>query len=323
MVCVFAPPDIDLANGTVCAYVYEGSRWEQAILPIPAVIYNRISTRGCERGHLPLLQSLTTRGYHVFNSRFINKPEVYEALCGSWKTASCVPRTTSFTSHSLSYFTGTHSAFFLKPVASALGKGIFKVSWDGRRWWCHQQRLKEIKSSPLDSVQALKDHLQQITGGRRYLIQEAVDLPGWDGRVFDIRCLIQKNGEGQWRVVGMGARVSSKGRYLTHVPNGGEVWTVEDALNRSLGKYDLSRVEKVLVDAAEVLDSKLGLNLGILTADIGLGKEGRPYILEMNSKPWRFDENVIRQTSHQFLLDYVFYLECMMLETGGSEAWPR
>jgi hypothetical protein len=53
---------------------------------------------------------------------------------------------------------------------------------------------------------------------------------------------------------------------------------------------------------------KLQLNLGVLTMDIGIDPEGRMLVLEVNSKPARFDEPYIRQRHLDNLVDYFKFL---------------
>jgi len=112
--------------------------------------------------------------------------------------------------------------------------------------------------------------------------------------------------------VGIGARVSGPGLYLTHVPNGGEVWSADRALAWSFGadkEPEPSNLEALLINAASQLEEYLGLHLAVLSADVGLDATGHPFILELNSKPQRFDETSIRMASHRHLLDYAGYLE--------------
>jgi len=53
---------------------------------------------------------------------------------------------------------------------------------------------------------------------------------------------------------------------------------------------------------------KLGLNLAVLSMDIGIDAAGKLWIIEVNSKPASFDENDIRQRHLQLLMDYFSFV---------------
>ncbi|MGE5454708.1 MAG: YheC/YheD family protein [Methylocystaceae bacterium] len=311
LVAVFTPQQLVASSAQVSGQVFTNS-WNILQLPLPRVFYNRIPTRQLEKNHQSVLSRLEKNGHIIFNTRFINKPEVYTALQTDPVLNAYLPETIAFSDEALSYFLTKGTSFFLKPSSSALGKGIIKVEADGANWHCLRQEKTRLLKYPNRSSEAMKRLLLSFCRGRNYLLQQAVPLAGNDGRVFDLRCLIQKNGQGQWEVVGLGARVSAPGLYLTHVPNGGEVWPAGRALAWCFGDEKNSspeNLESILVDTATLLEERLGLHLAMLSADVGLNAEGYPFILELNSKPQRFDETTIRMSSHRHLLDYAGYLE--------------
>ncbi|MGE5379781.1 MAG: YheC/YheD family protein [Methylocystaceae bacterium] len=311
LVAVFTPQTLEASSEMVNAQMYK-REWHTVQLPRPLVFYNRIPTRRLENNHLPTLSRLEGKGHIIFNTRFINKPEVYAALQSNSVLNTYLPETHPLTEETLSYFINKGSSFFLKPGSSALGKGIIKVEADGHSWKCLRQEKTRLIKYPPKQADALRRLLLGFCRGRNYLIQQAVPLAGNQGRVFDLRCLLQKDGHGQWDFIGLGARVSAPGLYLTHVPNGGEVWSAERAIAWSFGKDKEpgpENLHSLLVDAATLLEKRLGIHLAMLSADVGLTTDGHPYILELNSKPQRFDETVIRMSSHRHLLDYAGFLE--------------
>lgn len=57
-----------------------------------------------------------------------------------------------------------------------------------------------------------------------------------------------------------------------------------------------------------MLEKELKLSLAVLSLDIGVDKNGRMLIIEINSKPASFDENDIRNAHWQNLMDYFIYI---------------
>ena len=56
-----------------------------------------------------------------------------------------------------------------------------------------------------------------------------------------------------------------------------------------------------------VLEEGLQIPLGVLSLDIGVDSSGNLWILEINSKPARFDEADIRFKHIKLLIDYFTY----------------
>lgn len=318
LVAVFLAEELPNPGRYCRGYIYN-QHWQETLLLLPRVLYNRIPTRREEAKWQELLAKLASQGHIIFNTRFINKPEVFGALSKSPLLSQYLPHTEPLNDETLGKFLAAGKSFFLKPTSNALGRGIFKVENSDHGWHLLYQTKKSLHRYHASTPPELQKRILHLTNHRSYLIQEAVPLAGNEGRVFDLRCLIQKDGAGEWKLVGIGARVSSPGLYLTHVPNGGEVWPIEKAFAWSIGsEKEPENLEAILIEAAMVLEQEIGIHLAILSADVGVNAEGHPYILELNSKPWRFDENWIRLASHQLLLNYTSYLEGINTSTGGN-----
>ncbi|HRX22151.1 MAG TPA: YheC/YheD family protein, partial [Syntrophomonadaceae bacterium] len=135
-----------------------------------------------------------------------------------------------------------------------------------------------------------------------------------NGRIFDLRSQFQKNGEGKWILTGVGVRIAGKNRFVTHIPNGGSLADYNDIipLFNDLAVDESQSYERQLKTIGlfipKLLEEKLQLNLGILSMDIGIDPGGRMLILEVNSKPARFDEPYIRQRHLDNLVDYFIFL---------------
>jgi len=154
--------------------------------------------------------------------------------------------------------------------------------------------------------------------GRKCLIQQGIDLATTGKRVFDLRTEVQKNDQGKWVFTGVGVRVAAPGKYVTHVPNGGsraeytkvikKVFGTTTSINEKLEQ----QLANITSTVPRVLEKNLGINLGILSIDIGIDKNGLMQVIEVNSKPSSFDESDIRNKHLENLNKYFIYLNSLI-----------
>lgn len=121
------------------------------------------------------------------------------------------------------------------------------------------------------------------------IIQQGIDLPQVEGRPFDLRTIVQKDRRGEWVSVITFVRWAAPDQVASNTSQGGEVFTPDNFLKRfSSQLHGFSGMEgeadTVALQVAEVLESHLG-SLGEVGVDIGLDRDGRPWVFEANTKP--------------------------------------
>lgn len=296
---------------------WTGKVWKRGIYPFPNIIYNRIRFRNIEsQMHVKrLLRQLhKDPRVYLFNSRFLNKWEVYKALKSSKTTAKWLPDTARFTRQSLITMVRKYPEVFLKYSYGSLGKGIIKV----KRLPHGQYAYAVAKKGPMawkrcSSMEFLYRQLAFLANNA-YLVQKGIDLACYKGQIFDLRTQLQKNGAGEWVLTGVAVRIAGKNRFVTHIPNGGRSASYVQVMNEVFGSGSVTRqqideqLEEIRAQVPRVLEKELSLSLGVLSLDVGVDKDGRMVIIEINSKPASFDENEIRNAHWQNLMDYFIYI---------------
>lgn len=290
------------------------SRWVRASFPLPDIIYNRITSRSRERENQVqlLLQKAAHKSIHVFNTRFLNKWEVHKSLYSNPITRIMLPETDRYSQEKLIYYLANFSEFFIKPTESSVGKGIIKVVVNSPPSFTYYRVGSKTGWQKSHTFMQLYKQLR-IPEGEKYILQQGIDLNSIDGNVFDIRAQVQKNGQGEWQITGAAIRIAAPGKFVTHVPNGGTKGDFAKTIQELYGDdSEMSRkvnqqLETITQMVPRVLEQDLGLNLAILSLDIGLDKEGKMWIIEANSKPASFDEDDIRQRHLNLLTDYFIY----------------
>lgn len=321
-VAVFTPEGLrgrDRLEGFLDAPASKGRRsWKKAILPLPAVVYNRIPDRIAEQlGAVKRVKKrLEELQIPLFNHSFFDKYQLSEWLQGSADTASFLPQTEQVVERAqIERWIQRYPLLYVKPIDGKAGDGILQVREDGKSWRVVFQKNGERTRMRCPKLSDAVQVVWQRVKGRAYLLQEGVELAALEGRPFDLRMLVQKNREGRWKVTGVGARVADADGITTHVPNGGEIARAHTTLRHAFGEgrgdeiYKAARVAALLF--AETIENSArqqGRLIGELSLDVGVDVKGELWFFEANAKPMKFDEPRIRAKSLMRLLQYCTYL---------------
>ncbi len=314
---IFYTEGVNWKKKTIRGYTLNNNgKWVRGSYAIPTIVYNRINYRSIEaRSNVKtLFKRLENQPQvFVFNTRFLNKWEVHEVLYPFPACRRFLPDTKKFNRTNLKNLLDKHKEIFLKPINNSRGQGIIKIIKRQNSF----QYSKAAKGLPKwftsSSFFNLFEALKRIgVREKRYLIQEGVDLAKIDDRVFDLRAQVQKDGTGKWVMTGVAVRIAGKGRFVTHIPNGGTAGSYEEVIKESRINTSKSEIDKQLRAICQVVPPKLeeglNINLAILSLDIGIDKQGNLWILEINSKPASFDEDDIRFKHLHHLTNYLVFV---------------
>ncbi|MGI6357636.1 MAG: YheC/YheD family protein [Bacillota bacterium] len=311
---VFTPGQLQWSKGMALGYQWRGGRFVLGRHPLPNVVYNRVPNRALE--HSPavtaLKRQLRSRGIPCFNPRFLNKHDLYRVLVRQSEAAPYLPWTARLRRmDDLDRALRRFGSIYLKPKNSFAGQGIMRVSL-GQGNYHLRYRVKDANRRQVyKSKSELFAAIRAMAGQKTYMLQQAIELARYQGRIFDVRLLAQKNQSGSWQVTGMGIRVASKGGITTHVPNGGFIASTEQVLPRvfpdSAGQVE-ERVRALAMTVAPLVERGYHASFGEMSMDIGITPDGRPFFFEANAKPMKFDEDRIRHKGLSTLVSYMRYL---------------
>src|SRR5690606_3104683 len=136
--------------------------------------------------------------------------------------------------------------------------------------------------------------------GRRYLVQQGIQIKLDNGRVHDYRLLVQKNSRGEWTPTGCAARIGPVGSVTSNLHGGGRAASMAAVLPGWVGgtaKAERIRqeTEQFGIDTARYLEEQFG-PLCELALDIAIDRSGQFWLLEVNPKPAR---EVFRQAGEK------------------------
>jgi len=310
---------VDWKNKKITGFTYSlTGGWKTGKYDWPHIVYNRIVYRNTEKDYqvASLLKRFEdSKDLHLFNRRFLNKKEVFEAVKSNRTLLQHIPKTDIYSHESLKKFLQLYKQVFIKPIHGSKGEGILRIIRTDSNHF-HISRAEWGKRMPLrcKTVAEVINHLNRWALDKHqdnYIIQQGIDLATFQSRIFDVRSQVQKNGEGKWVVTGSAVRLANPQKFVTHIPNGGTAANIKKVLPQVFSEAVLKKINEQFDKIFELmpiqLEQELGISLAVLSMDIGIDKQGHVWVLEVNSKPASFDENEIRKHHLSLLIDYFIY----------------
>ncbi|MCL6457817.1 MAG: YheC/YheD family protein [Gorillibacterium sp.] len=281
---------------TIQGWTYDNG-WRLRMFPLPDVVYNRLTSRVVENREdvQRFLQQFKSRpSGGLFNERYLNKAEVFDALQKDEGLKSYLPESHMYKGKvMLKGMLERYSCVFLKPTLGSLGKGIIRIrkNTDGT-YGCHVAgSTGTIRQIRYPNLSRMVDGVSPRTKGRPYLLQEGLDLISVGECPLDFRALVQRDELGEWKVTSIVARIAARQTFVSNLARGGKLSTVTDAIARSNLMAALHGEMKNRLDRAALAIAK-GLETHISDAhfaefgiDLAVDTKGRVMLLEVNSKP--------------------------------------
>lgn len=342
LVYVFSPDGVDWAAGRVRGWRCgppgtPAHRWVMRTFPFPDFVYNRVPTRVAEnrpsvqRTLRLLRQRLGDQfGDRVFNPHYLNKAMLSRVLVRDPVVAPHVPPTAPMHDASgLRRFLARYRRVYLKAAGGSLGNNMMELTAlpDGRWRLRYNYGHDRTRVAYMSSWGEVWNMVSRLSRRRLFLMQKAIPLARADGRPFDLRLLVQKRADGQWRFTGGAARVAGLGQITTHVPRGGRRMAMLTALEKAFGDGSeelAGEAARLAEKAAAALENALHRRFVELSLDVGVDVRGKPWIFELNAKPLVFDEPDIQRQRVDNLLEYVLATaEARQLTTEQPPRRPR
>lgn len=293
----FFTPD-GAASSEIEGWRFIYPRFKRMKLPVPDVVYNRLTTRKLENKDSVqhFFHNVKSRHHgHIFNEKFLDKNEVFSALAKNPSIQKHLPESRLFTRYEqLATMSKRYGSVFLKPVTGSLGKGIIRVSRTRSRILCQFANVNGAAHKIYPSISKAFPAIKSRVQGKRYLIQQGLRLITVQDRPVDFRALVQKNDRGRWTITSIVGRIASNQSFVSNVARGGTLCPARSALaasnlSSSRQASTLILLKKAAIAIAETLEDEIHAHLAELGIDLAVDQAGRVWLLEVNSKPSKND----------------------------------
>lgn len=276
---VVTPQKIRWTTRQVDALIWQDNRWHNKVTSLPTSMYNRFYSP--KQPFIDAIEKIIGRD-KIFNhiTRF-DKWEMHTILENSL-LRRYMPPTALYSSQSLQDYLKRYDSVILKPRLGHLGYQILLIQQDSSGYYLHHGSKYPVAS--YSNLQDLNKQLSQHLS-TDYLIQQFIPFSTLDGRVFDVRALVQKGATGTWEVTGLISRIALKYSYVTNISV--QVIPGEEALLKAFPNLDLlAPLVKASIKGAQIVEQSLG-SLGEISVDFAFDEQGTMWIIELNGKPMK------------------------------------
>jgi hypothetical protein len=286
----------DVGVDSIVGYMFhpEKNTWQRESFPFPDLVYNRIPFRKTEQEEQcqQFFNLLSQKEIPFFNPCFINKYQLYSLFENHPVLHEYLPETILVTQKETLYsFIRKHNKIYLKPAASARGKGVYRLEITVNDKNEIQISLKGIKEHEwFDSFEQFWLKWEKDLKEKTYLAQKSIHPALYNGNRFDFRIIAHANEQSRYTVTGVGIRQSQTQDVTTHIPSGGKILPYQEIQSPEHDEF----IETIVHQVGEALTKQFGF-FGEFSIDAGLSQTGQYYLYEVNSKPMSFDESQIEE----------------------------
>ncbi|WP_232278816.1 YheC/YheD family endospore coat-associated protein [Paenibacillus sp. 481] len=297
-VCLFTAQDVDYHRDKINAIIYlpTSQKWAREWVSLPDIIFDRC------RSQQPVQQLQVKRFRYIYehlvylNHPLRNKWTLHNVLSENPEFRTCLPDTMLFTrACDINRMIKKSGMIYIKPVNGTGGRGILRIEQkkdhpaflfvEGR------DRNRRIIKPQYVKFNRLGRYMYTWVRRESFIVQQGIHLKMPNGRVHDYRMLVQKNEYGVWTLTGTVGRVGARRSVTSNLHGGGHAVPMRTLLQQWIGhRQPIHRVqynmENTGIGIAKFLERKYG-SLCELALDWAVDKNGRHWLLEVNSKPSR------------------------------------
>ncbi|MFB6465210.1 YheC/YheD family protein [Cytobacillus sp. Hz8] len=147
---------------------------------------------------------------------------------------------------------------------------------------------KQLSHLFLDEYQ-LSRWIDRLLVHNQFLMQPYLPLTNKEGQPFDLRILLQKNNQEEWKIAGKAIRQGKAGSLVSNLQQGASSLEFEKWFSQQPDRtksYLLDELDDLLTSLSHQLEKTFSplFEIGV---DIGLSSDGALWILDINSKPGR------------------------------------
>lgn len=293
----------DCRNDEILGFMFHNGAWKQACFPYPDVIYNRLSTRqqeNSEQAH-SFFSHCSQLGIPIFNDRFLDKWEVHQLLANHPEIVPHLPETILYRkAYDLDAMLQKYPTLYLKPIHGSLGKRIVKIVHDGNHYTVSYSAFPSFDQKQTSSLLDLFKDVMPNVKRHLYIIQQGIKTIQYHKRPIDFRILCNKDEYGKWQVVSSVARVSAEQQFVSNVAMGGTVHRLEHVLNHVFGPNEARGLKRLMYElalqCAAILEWEVSGIYGEFGIDLAMDLDGKPWLIEINTKPSKTEEAHARMT---------------------------
>lgn len=297
----FSPTNINPVTHIVSGekYLTDGREWRSHKFPIPEILYDRCfyAEHALAKNALAIMKWLKNRRDLIFIGHGLpNKLKLYHTLSNSNLSPYVVKTIAVKDAIQTLAFLEIEKKIILKPVSGSGGMGIACLEKENETISVIVEKQQQILRSTFPNSTFAQKWIENIKTKKEYLAQPFLQLVDQGNRPFDIRILMQKDGNGQWVERGRGIRTGQTNGVLSNLSAGGDTepfhkWL--STINPKKIEFLEKEIKEITTQLPQIIEQTYPplFEIGI---DIGVAPDHSLWILDVNSKPGR---KVVQETT--------------------------
>ncbi|WP_176762116.1 YheC/YheD family protein [Natronincola ferrireducens] len=217
-------------------------------------------------------------------NKLSNKLFMFSILKEDKAIIKYLPITEPYSRKNCLKFLKKHGVAILKPEKGSSGRGIIKVSLKDKYYTI----ATKSKTITLDRNEDLLPYLEKQMNNKPYIIQQYIDRVKINDRFFDIRVLLQKKNNSNWKLTGWFGQLSSKASFLSNISAGGSIVPFDESLKNQLkeltSKEIIIELQRVALSIVEHLGKQFPKK-HLWGFDLGINNKGQILLIEVSTKP--------------------------------------
>ncbi|NQX71597.1 YheC/YheD family protein [Paenibacillus alba] len=204
-----------------------------------------------------------------------------------------VPETKIYNQTNLQQMLNKYKMVYVKPINGSFGQGVIRVEKNDKKYLFQAGKIARSFRSFL----GLYTSLNKAKLNRSYLVQQGIDLLTYQKNIFDTRIMVQKSPRKTWEATGYIGRVAHPKKIVTNFHNSGKPLPLELLLN----SYLKNPLKKEYIKNLQHLGYQIAKHyqktyprFKEIGVDIGIDKQLKPWVLEVNTAPDPFIFNQLK-----------------------------
>jgi glutathione synthase/RimK-type ligase-like ATP-grasp enzyme len=314
----FSTNSVNFNKKIIYGYTFENGVWKRGLFPIPDVVYPREA--GNSKPKLLIRRKMQSLGCKFINPPLIGKWESHKMLSQHPTLRSYIPDTCLVKNFiPVDRMLNKYGAVYLKPITGSMGRNIIRVLRKKRTnmYYYQYQASYQPRIGTSKGIKGLRQSLRRFMGKRGYIVQRRINLLKVDGKIVDVRIIVQKDQTGLWSITGQACRIGKRGSITSNISSGGSASKVETVVAQKFNdpmkrERILTELKDLALNSAHVLETNT-ISMGELGIDIGIDQDGKLWFIEANLRPSRkvftlINEPAKRIKSLENVLLYACYL---------------
>ncbi|WP_261300875.1 YheC/YheD family protein [Paenibacillus andongensis] len=203
-----------------------------------------------------------------------------------------VPETRIYNQTNLLAMLNKYKMVYVKPINGSFGQGVIRVEKNKSYRFQSGKTLRSYRT-----FLGLFTALNKAKLTRSYLVQQGIHLLTHQKRIFDTRIMVQKSPKKTWEATGYIGRVAHPRKIVTNFHNSGKPLPLELLLApylKNQRKDDYIKSLRHLGYRIAKQYQKVYPGFKEIGVDIGIDKNLKPWVLEVNTAPDPFIFNQLK-----------------------------